>query len=90
MASCELTVFVTTRSKRAVRSLPNLARSSSPMALVDEAEIDSDALQAQIDVALSAAYGLVTSWMKAPAPAPAVAAADSARELEEYARRPPR
>ncbi|KZV82362.1 hypothetical protein EXIGLDRAFT_729824 [Exidia glandulosa HHB12029] len=61
------------------------------MAMVDEAEIDSDALQAQIDVALSAAYGLVTSWMKTGAESGRKRDANqSEREFEEYARRPAR
>lgn len=60
--------------------------------IVNEDVMDVEALQAQIDLSNSVAYDLVSSWMKpASSKRPAASVSSSiARDLEEYARRPPR
>ena len=63
--------------------------------LVDESELDVDAVQAQIDMAMSANYGLVSTWMKQPSSSKASSSTPATahmtqRELEDYMRRPPR
>ncbi|KAH7102924.1 hypothetical protein BKA62DRAFT_79208 [Auriculariales sp. MPI-PUGE-AT-0066] len=64
------------------------------MSLPDESELDVDAIQAQIDMAMSATYGLVGSWMKTSSmkasSSKAPAAQTTEQELAEYMRRPPR
>lgn len=55
----------------------------------DEDEIDTEALQAQIDLSMSFAQNLVTSWVKPSRKLPS-RSRDIEVELKEYMRRPPR
>lgn len=50
-------------------------------------DIDTDALQSQIDMSMSLIHDLVSSWVK---PSQNVTTNSAAKELEEYMRRPPR
>ncbi|KAF8592192.1 hypothetical protein K439DRAFT_1626211 [Ramaria rubella] len=55
------------------------------------AEIDVESLQAQIELSNSIAYDLVSSWMKPTTSTPADSVSHTiSRQLEEYAKRPPR
>jgi len=55
----------------------------------DEDEIDTEALQAQIDLSMSFAENLVSSWVKTSRKLPS-RSRDVEAELREYMRRPPR
>ena len=55
-----------------------------------EDEIDTEALQAQIDLSMSFAQDLVTSWIKPSHKLVLNSHKDTERELQEYMRRPPR
>lgn len=62
--------------------------SAKPMS---EDDIDAAALQARIDISMSFANDLVSSWIKTPKKAqPDRPWAEIQREMDEYARRPPR
>jgi hypothetical protein len=55
-----------------------------------EEDIDTEALQAQIDLSLSYAQNLVSSWVK-PSTKPTKNSSRALEaELKEYMRRPPR
>lgn len=57
---------------------------------IDEDALDSEALQAQIDLSMSFAQDLVSSWM-APHKFPTNSRKkDLEKELTDYMRRPPR
>ncbi|KIO12643.1 hypothetical protein M404DRAFT_993629 [Pisolithus tinctorius Marx 270] len=54
-------------------------------------EIDSETLQAQMDLSMSFAHNLVTSWLQSTQVAqPHPGISDAERILEEELRRPPR
>jgi hypothetical protein len=55
----------------------------------NEDEIDTEALQAQIDLSMSFAQNLVSSWVK-PSSKITNRSRDVEDELKEYMRRPPR
>ena len=63
------------------------------MAQDDEQEIDLDALQAQINMAMAEEEALVASWIK-PSKTPSKRSKrtfeEMERELQDYMRRPPR
>ncbi|KAJ7094581.1 hypothetical protein B0H15DRAFT_946981 [Mycena belliarum] len=56
----------------------------------DSEDIDSEALQAQIDLSLSFAQNLVSSWVKPMRNPPKSSSRALEAELKEYMRRPPR
>jgi len=57
---------------------------------VDENSIDAEALQAQIDLSMSFAQSLVSSWLE-PQEFPASSRnRDLEKDLTEYMKRPPR
>ncbi|KAF9516030.1 hypothetical protein BS47DRAFT_1341355 [Hydnum rufescens UP504] len=57
-------------------------------------EMDSEAIQSQIELSFSLAYDMVSSWMKKPATAhqiePSSAIREAQKEAEEFMYRPPR
>jgi hypothetical protein len=57
---------------------------------IDIDEADTDAIQAQIDLSLSFAQDLVSSWVKPSVKLALSKRNDTEKELEEYMRRPPR
>lgn len=58
--------------------------------VTDIGEADTEALQAQIDLSLSFAQDLVSSWVKPSVKLALSRGNDTEQELEEYMRRPPR
>ena len=62
--------------------------------LAEATEMDSEAIQSQIDLSLSLAYDMVSSWMKKPATVHQTASSSAIREAqkeaEEHMYRPPR
>lgn len=59
----------------------------------DLAEVDADALQAQIDLSMSLTFDMVSSWMKVPEGSKLLENDDdddemAQKELEQYLRRP--
>lgn len=58
--------------------------------VVDNDSIDTEALQAQIDLSMSFAQGLVSSWMKSHKLPTNSRKRDLEKELSEYMKRPPR
>ncbi|KDQ15364.1 hypothetical protein BOTBODRAFT_31688 [Botryobasidium botryosum FD-172 SS1] len=57
----------------------------------EEAELDMDAIQSNINLSLSLAYDLVSTWMLPPSSkAKNVVNLETEKDLEEYIRRPPR
>lgn len=56
---------------------------------IDEDAIDLEALQAQIDISMSFAQNMVSSWVKPSHKLPK-SSRDTEAELKEYMRRPPR
>jgi hypothetical protein len=58
--------------------------------VVDEESIDTEALQAQIDLSMSFAQSLVSSWMEPTKLPPSPRKRDLEKELSEYMKRPPR
>ncbi|KAF5388059.1 hypothetical protein D9615_000567 [Tricholomella constricta] len=57
---------------------------------IDEDSIDLDALQAQIDMSMSFAQEMVSTWVKSSRRLPSRSSRDIEAELKEYMRRPPR
>lgn len=57
---------------------------------VDDDSIDAETLQAQIDMSLSFAQDLVTSWIKPSNKMAPRSTRNVEDELKEYMRRPPR
>lgn len=57
---------------------------------IDEDALDSEALQAQIDLSMSFAQGLVSSWMDPHKFPKNSRQKDLEKELTDYMRRPPR
>ncbi|KAF9464363.1 hypothetical protein BDZ94DRAFT_1256269 [Collybia nuda] len=57
---------------------------------IDEDSIDTEVLQAQIDISMAFAQNLVSSWVKPSPKFPAKSNRDVEAELQEYMRRPPR
>jgi len=57
---------------------------------LDEDSVDIEALQAQIDLSMSFAQNLVSSWVKPHKLAKSSRNKDLERELSDYMRRPPR
>lgn len=53
-------------------------------------DVDTEALQAQIDLSMSFAHDLVSSWIKPTLKSSAGAHRDAENELKEYMRRPAR
>ena len=60
------------------------------MDIIDEDAIDTEALQAQIDLSMSFAQGLVSSWMEPHKLPRSSRKRDLEKELSEHMRRPPR
>jgi hypothetical protein len=58
--------------------------------VVDEDSIDTEALQAQIDLSMSFAQSLVSSWMEPHKFSTSSRKRDLEKELSEYMKRPPR
>jgi hypothetical protein len=58
--------------------------------VVDEDSIDTEALQAQIDLSMSFAQSLVSSWMEPHKLPTGSGKRDLEKELSEYMKRPPR
>ena len=56
----------------------------------DEDSIDTEALQAQIDLSMSFAQNLVSSWMAHHKLPPSSLKRDLEKELSDYMKRPPR
>ncbi|KAF9472954.1 hypothetical protein BDN70DRAFT_422848 [Pholiota conissans] len=57
---------------------------------IDEDALDSEAIQAQIDLSMSFAQGLVSSWMEPNKFSSSSQKKDLEKELTDYMRRPPR
>jgi len=57
---------------------------------IDEDSVDIEALQAQIDISMSFAQNLVSSWVTPHKLANSSRNKDLERELSDYMRRPPR
>ncbi|KAF8076589.1 hypothetical protein FPV67DRAFT_1714239 [Lyophyllum atratum] len=57
---------------------------------MDEASIDLETLQAQIDMSMSFAQEMVSSWVKPSRKLPSKSSRDIEAELKEYMHRPPR
>jgi hypothetical protein len=53
-------------------------------------DIDTEALQSQIDLSMSLVHNIVSSWMKPSQKGGAKSNDNAHQELEEYMRRPPR
>jgi len=58
--------------------------------VVDDDSIDTEALQAQIDLSMSFAQSLVSSWMEPHKLPTSSRNRDLEKELSEYMKRPPR
>lgn len=58
--------------------------------IVDEDSIDPEALQAQIDLSMSFAQNLVSSWIRPQQLPPSSRRKDLEKEITEYIKRPPR
>lgn len=61
-----------------------------PDDVVDEGSLDPEALQAQIDLSMSFAQDLVSSWLDPSKFSKSSRKQDLEKELTDYMRRPPR
>jgi hypothetical protein len=56
----------------------------------DDDDMDTETIQAQIDLSMSFVHDLVSSWIKPSVKATLPTRKDTEKELQEYMRRPPR
>lgn len=61
-----------------------------PDDVIDESSLDAEALQAQIDLSMSFAQDLVSTWLDPSKFSKSSRKQDLEKELTDYMRRPPR